>query len=270
MSRHEQATGQRRTLEHHRAAVAAGAAEAEGRSAPGAGPRRAYRHRLRAAQRDSLGPAPARDGLWQRGHLLAPAARLAARRGVAPPARNAAGSSRRRGPARLVAREPGQPERPGQKGGAATGPNPTDRGKPGSKHLVLVERQGIPLAEELTAANVPDGCRCTTLVDAVMPIRQPRGRSRRRPGKFHADKASDSARCRAALRRRGIAPRIARKGVESSDHLGRFRWVAERTLAWLAQFRRLVIRYERLPEIHAAFLCLGCSLICLNFLSTSF
>jgi transposase len=60
------------------------------------------------------------------------------------------------------------------------------------------------------------------------------------------------------------------QGVESSEHLGRFRWVAERTLAWLAQFRRLVIRYERLPEIHAAFLCLGCSLICLNFLSTSF
>src|SRR5207253_2479532 len=111
---------------------------------------------------------------------------------------------------------------------------------------------------------------CPALVDAVAPIRQPRGRPRRRPAKFHADKASDSARCRAALRRRGIVPRIARKGVESSAHLGRFRWVAERTLAWLAQFRRLVVRYERLPEIHAAFLCLGCSLICLNFLSARF
>src|SRR5438093_618454 len=84
--------------------------------------------------------------------------------------------------------------------------------------------------------RVPDGALCPALVDAVAPIRQPRGRPRRRPAKFHADKASDSARCRAALRRRGIVPRIARKGVESSAHLGRFRWVAERTLAWLAQF----------------------------------
>ena len=170
----------------------------------------------------------------------------------------------------MVPGEPGQPQCPGQKGGAATGPNPTDRGKAGSKHHVLVERQGIPLAEELTAANVPDGCRCTALVDAVAPIRQPRGAPRRRPAKFHADKASDSARCRGGLRHRGIVPRIARKRRESSEHLGRYRWVVERTLAWLAQYRRLELRYERLPEIHAAFLCLASSLICFNFLVETF
>ena len=166
----------------------------------------------------------------------------------------------------MVPGEPGQPQCPGQKGGAATGPNPTDRRKAGSKHHVLVERQGIPLAEELTAANVPDGCRCTALVDAVAPIRQPRGRPRRRPTKFHADKASAWRRCREALRRRGIVPRIARQRIESRERLGRYRWVAERSLAWLAQFRRLELRYERLPEIHGAFLCLACSLICLRFL----
>jgi transposase len=170
----------------------------------------------------------------------------------------------------LVPRQPGQPQRPGQKGGAATGPNPTERGKAGSKHQVLVERQGIPLAEELTAANVPDGCRCTALVDAVAPVRQPRGAPRRRPAKFHADKASDSARCRKALHQRGIVPRIARQRSESGERLGRHRWVAERTLAWIAQYRRLELRYERLPEIHAAFLCLASSLICLNFLKQTF
>jgi transposase len=46
--------------------------------------------------------------------------------------------------------------------------------------------------------------------------------------------------------------------------------VAERTLAWLGQFRRLVVRYERLPEIHAAFLCIASSLICLRFLEPGF
>jgi transposase len=61
---------------------------------------------------------------------------------------------------------------------------------------------------------------------------------------------------------RGIVPRIARRGVESSERLGRHRWVVERTLAWLNRFRRLTVRYERRADIHQAFLSLGCSLIC--------
>ncbi len=64
--------------------------------------------------------------------------------------------------------------------------------------------------------------------------------------------------------RRHIKVRIARKGVDSSERLGRHRWVVERTLAWLNQFRRLTIRYERRHDIHDAFLSLGCSLICCN------
>ena len=66
------------------------------------------------------------------------------------------------------------------------------------------------------------------------------------------------------LRRRGIRIRIAPRGVESSERLGRHRWVIERTLAWLNQFRRLTIRYERRQEIHEVFLSLGCALICLK------
>jgi transposase len=54
---------------------------------------------------------------------------------------------------------------------------------------------------------------------------------------------------------------------ESSEKLGRQRWVVERTLAWLAKYRRLTIRYERRDDIHEAFVHLGCSLICLNYLS---
>lgn len=84
------------------------------------------------------------DGLLQRRDLLAAAPRLAARRRVATAAPGVVGSAGPGGAARLVAGEPGQPQRPGEKGGPATGPNPTDRGKLGSKHHVLVERQGIP------------------------------------------------------------------------------------------------------------------------------
>jgi transposase len=131
-----------------------------------------------------------------------------------------------------------------------------------------VDRGGAPLAVWLTEANVHDSAVFEALLDAVEPIRRPggRGRPRCRPAKLHADKAYDIPRCRRYLRRRGIACRIARKGIESSARLGRHRWVVERTLAWLARFRRLTVRYERLADLHLAFLDLACALICLRLL----
>ena len=107
-------------------------------------------------------------------------------------------------------------------------------------------------------------------MDSIEPIKRPcgrPGRPRKRPNKLHADKAYDFPRCREALRRRGITPRIARRGIDSSERLGRHRWVVERTLAWLAKYRRLTVRYERREDIHEAFLHLDCSLICFNYLS---
>ena len=133
----------------------------------------------------------------------------------------------------------------------------------------MVDRQGTPLAVWLTAANVNEGPLLAAIVDAIEPICRPRGRPgrpRRRPDKLHADKAYASRSNRQALRQRGIRARIARPGIDSSQHLGRFRWVVERSLGWLNHFRRLVIRYERRGDIHLAFLDLGCALICFNVL----
>jgi transposase len=129
----------------------------------------------------------------------------------------------------LAPGERGQRLCPGQKGGEQTGPNPTDRGKAGSKRHIVVDRQGLPLAVLLTAANCPDGSVFAALIDSIPPIKRPRGRPRQRPDKVHADTAYDLPRCRRALRQRGIKVRIARKGVESSARLGRHRWVVEIT-----------------------------------------
>jgi transposase len=156
-----------------------------------------------------------------------------------------------------------------KRGGQQTGPNPTDRGKPGSKYHFLVDRQGIPLAVQLTAANVHDTQLLEPLVDAVQPIRRPTGepgRPRKRPAKLHADKAYASRSNRQALRRRGIIPRIARPGVDSSQRLGRFRWVVERSQAWVVAFRKLAMRYDRHAATVLACLHLACTLICLRFL----
>jgi hypothetical protein len=64
------------------------------------------------------------------------------------------------------------------------------------------------------------------MVDAVRAVKCPRGRPgrpRKRPAKLHGDKGYDYPRCRRVLRRRGIVPRIARRGIEPSGKLGRHR-----------------------------------------------
>jgi IS5 family transposase len=103
------------------------------------------------------------------------------------------------------------------------------------------------------------------LLDAVPSVRQCVGRPRKRPAKLHADKGYDHDRCRRAARRRNIEPRIARRGVESSERLGRYRWTVERTLAWFARFRRLTVRYERRLDILLGFHLLAAALITLGF-----
>jgi IS5 family transposase len=108
------------------------------------------------------------------------------------------------------------------------------------------------------------------MLELVEPIKGRRGRPRVRPEKLHADKAYDIPRCHAYLKQRGILDRIARKGIESSDKLGRHRWVAERSIAWLFQFRRLQIRWERRDELYQAFLDLACAIICFRAIKPGF
>ena len=143
-----------------------------------------------------------------------------------------------------------------------TGPSPVDRGKPGSKIHALSDRNGLPLAVAISAANTNDNQALKPLVRAVPAIRSRRGPRRRKPAKLHADKAYDSAETRSWLRKRGITPRIARKGIESKERLGRVRWVIERTMAWFTGYRRLTIRYERKASHFAAFLTLAAAITC--------
>ncbi|MFF4567443.1 transposase, partial [Streptomyces sp. NPDC001435] len=76
------------------------------------------------------------------------------------------------------------------------------------------------------------------------------------------DKGYDYDHLRRWLRTRGIRHRIARKGIESSERLGRHRWTIERTMAWLAGCRRLHRRYERKASHFLAFTSIACTLIC--------
>ena len=93
-------------------------------------------------------------------------------------------------------------------------------------------------------------------------MRGKRGRPRRRPERLLGDGAYHSRGGRQALRARGIRAAIPRPKHPPGSGLGKERWVVERTLSWLHQYRRLRVRYERRADIHEAFLKIAASLIC--------
>ena len=138
---------------------------------------------------------------------------------------------------------PGLGQCPGEKGGELTGPNPTDRGKAGTKYHLLVTADGLPLAVAISGANRHDSMLVEPILDGLAPVKgRGRGRPRRRPIKLHADKAYDSKRVRRYLRRRGITARIARRGDDSGQQLGRHGWVVERIHGWLLSYKRPALR----------------------------
>jgi len=146
--------------------------------------------------------------------------------------------------------------------GALTGPSPVDRARTGSKHHLLCDGAGIPLAISLTGGQRNDVTQLLPLVDGVGPVRGRRGRPRQRPDRVLADRGYDHDTYRRELWARGVKPVIARRGTGHGSGLGRERWVVERTFAHLHNFRRLRTRWERDPELHLAFLHLACATIC--------
>ncbi len=143
-----------------------------------------------------------------------------------------------------------------------------DRAKTGSKVHVLSDAEGIPLVVGVSGANLHDSQALIPLIVGIPAIRSRRGPRRRRPTKLRADKAYDSAEHRTWLRQRAITPRIARRGIDTGERLGRYRWKIERTLAWLTGYRRLTLRYEVHGHHFGAFLALAAALVCFKKLST--
>ena len=97
-----------------------------------------------------------------------------------------------------------------------------------------------------------------------------RGHPRRRAVTLHPDKGYDNARVRRYVRRGGIVARIARIGRDSSQRLGRHRWVVERTIGWLLSYKRLALRYDRTALTVTALARLAITLICARRLPTDY
>jgi transposase len=155
-------------------------------------------------------------------------------------------------------------------GGEATGPNPTDRRRPGTKHALLVDRHGVPMAIRTAGANVSDHRLIIPLVAAFPEVGGQPGRPKELPDELYADRGFDSNATRRILAWLGVEPHIAKRGTPHGSGLGKVRWVVERTISWLKGLRRMRVRYDRLGVIQDAWTSLAASVICFRILSGAY
>ncbi len=127
---------------------------------------------------------------------------------------------------------------------------------------ILSDRGGLPLVVGISAGNTHGLHGLKPMAAGLRSRHDPERGRRYKPRKLHADKAYDTSELRRWLRGKRIAVRIARKGIDSSEQLGRHRWVIERTMSWLTGYRRLSPRYERQPRNYLAFLGHAAALLC--------
>lgn len=155
-------------------------------------------------------------------------------------------------------------------GGAQTGPSPVDRAKLGSKIELITDAQGVPIVVDVCPANHNDNLDTIKLIDRVPPIAGVVGHPRRRPERLQGDRGFDDEDDREQLRQRRIIPELAKRRTKHGSGLGKFRWFIERTNSWFKQFRRIRVRYERLPAIYYSFLKLAAALICWRIANSGF
>jgi putative transposase len=151
-------------------------------------------------------------------------------------------------------------------GGGATGPNPTDRAKRGTKRSQLCEGHGLPLAIAVDGANVHDTRLVAPTLDAIV-ITRPEP-SEKTPQHLCLDAAYVGGKTQEVIDQHQYVAHIRpidedRAHARSSDPTKKpRRWVVERLHSWLNRSRRLLVRWEKYPQTYEAFLHLACALLC--------
>jgi hypothetical protein len=135
---------------------------------------------------------------------------------------------------------------------------------------VIGDANGIPLVVCTTPANVPDQVPLEAMAESMPPVRMPRGRPRYKPGALLGDRGYGYAYLIALVVAMRIVPLLAPRGKDKphGSGLGKVRYVIERTMSWLGNYRRLKLCYERTGEKWQAFNELACCLVCANRIDT--
>ena len=162
-----------------------------------------------------------------------------------------------------------------QKRGSAVGK--TCRGK-GTKCMVVVDGNGIPIGAQLASAQLAE-CRLaeSTIAQVKVP-RKGRGRPRSHPNRVIADRGYDSDALRMWFHKRHtelIVPyrkNVRNRRFEDKRKLRRYRkrWKIERTNAWLQNFRRIQVRFDRILTLFQGLFHCACLIIALRHLCNQF
>jgi putative transposase len=143
------------------------------------------------------------------------------------------------------------------------GPNPTDRGKNGSKKSLVTDGDGGPLGAVVAAANVNDDRLLQQTIEAIV-VERPRTR-KRRTQHLSLDKGYDTPTGKRVAAQKRYISHIRRKGElpvpKSQRKYPARRWVVERTFAWLSKCRALLVRYDKDPQHYLGLLQFACALL---------
>jgi transposase len=147
----------------------------------------------------------------------------------------------------------------------------TKRGK-GTKLMMVADGRGVPMGVRIAPASPAEVTLIESTLEQVAVPRSGPGRPRTKPRRLIYDKAADSDALRLRLKKYGIeliCPHRSnrkRPSLQDGRSLRRYRrrWTIERTVAWLENFRRLVVRYERKSKMFLAILKVACLMITLR------
>ena len=147
----------------------------------------------------------------------------------------------------------------------------TKKGK-GTKLMVVADGEGIPLGIQLSSASPHEVKLIESTLAKVRVPKTGRGRPKTKLKRLIYDKAADSDALRLRLKRRGvdlIAPHRdnrVKPPLQDGRKLRRYkrRWKIERTISWIQDFRRLVVRYDREITMFTAFTQIACAMIAIR------
>lgn len=148
--------------------------------------------------------------------------------------------------------------------GDCVGPNPTDRGKNGTKRSVIVEADGGPLGVIVAGANVHDTKLLKETIESIV-VQRP-APTKKSPQHLCLDKGYDNPTGHGTVQETNYRPHIRRIGEEKFDgkkrkrHPAR-RWVVERTLGWLSRCRAILVRYAKKSSNYLGLIQLACGLL---------
>jgi putative transposase len=151
-------------------------------------------------------------------------------------------------------------------GGQATGKNPVDRAKLGTKRSLLVEAKGVPLAIEVGPANRHEVKMLAATLDGIV-VERPEP-SEQAKQNLCLDKGYSGEPVQQEGTSRGYEVHVPdkvnakKKRKRKGGRRKARRWVVEVTHSWLNRFRRLLVRWEKKKGNYLSMLYFACAIIC--------